>query len=407
MISSPADASAVRSQLERVLASAHLRSSRRCQLLLTFVVEAALDGTPERIRERTIGIEVFGRSPDYDTNQDSVVRNAAIEVRKRLAQYYLDSGHEDEIRIVLPHGGYVPEFRSPAPPAEAAAAPPRRKSPRWVAAGATAAIASAAFGLWWFAPLRSNELDAFWAPLLKDRAPVVICVGQPSRLYNLTGPRQAEFDEKLGTGPSGIPQPPEVLGNTTLTLREVRPIGSRYLFFGDTLCMVKVVSTLQARNARFSVRGETTTPYQDLRGSPAVLIGGYNNRWTQRLTGNLRFYFVRLTQENRDELRDRQDPNRQPWVIPGEQRSDDAFDDFAIVTRLLDSSTEKPLVAIAGVTHSGTQSAGEFVTSAEHLRSAFRNAPAGWQLKNLQIVLKTRIVTGAAGPPRVVALHVW
>jgi hypothetical protein len=33
-------------------------------------------------------IEVFGRSPDYDTAEDPVVRLRAADVRKRLAQYY-------------------------------------------------------------------------------------------------------------------------------------------------------------------------------------------------------------------------------------------------------------------------------------------------------------------------------
>src|SRR5262249_5201235 len=75
----------VRAQLERLFASAHLRNSRRSQDLLRFVVEAVLDGCADRIKERTIGVEVFGRELEYDTNHDSVVRNAAIEVRKRLA----------------------------------------------------------------------------------------------------------------------------------------------------------------------------------------------------------------------------------------------------------------------------------------------------------------------------------
>ncbi|MCX6630701.1 MAG: hypothetical protein NTW28_24045, partial [Candidatus Solibacter sp.] len=82
-------------------------------------------------------------------------------------------------------------------------------------------------------------------------------------------------------------------------------------------------------------------------------------------------------------------------------------DDYAIVSRMLDPSTEKAVVAIAGVTQSGTQSAGDFITNADYIRQAFQNAPPGWQRKNIQIVLKTRIVTGAAGPPQVVATHFW
>ena len=57
---------------------------------------------------------VFGRDPDYDTNLDPVVRTSACEVRKRIAQYYLEPGHESEIRIEMHSGSYVPDFRFPA-----------------------------------------------------------------------------------------------------------------------------------------------------------------------------------------------------------------------------------------------------------------------------------------------------
>src|SRR5215831_17645923 len=122
---------AVRAQLERLLASSHLRNSRRSQDLLRFVVHAVLDGNPERIKERTVGVEVFGRELEYDTNHDSVVRNAAIEVRKRLAQYYLDPGHEGELRITLPQGGYVPEFTMPSRSSELETALSKKPAAHW------------------------------------------------------------------------------------------------------------------------------------------------------------------------------------------------------------------------------------------------------------------------------------
>ncbi len=98
-------------QLERVLGSPVFRSSKRYPALLKFIVEQTLDGRADYIKERTIGIEVFGRAPDYDTSSDHVVRTAAGEVRKRLAQYYMEAGRDDEIRIEVPSGSYVAQFR--------------------------------------------------------------------------------------------------------------------------------------------------------------------------------------------------------------------------------------------------------------------------------------------------------
>ena len=105
------DDSAIRQQLVRVLESGHFRTSKRCQALLRYVVEAYLENRADRVKERTIGIEVFQRHPDYDTNQDSVVRTTAAEIRKKLAQYYLEPAHQHELRLLLPQGSYLPEFR--------------------------------------------------------------------------------------------------------------------------------------------------------------------------------------------------------------------------------------------------------------------------------------------------------
>ena len=124
-----AERNAIREQLERILASPLFKKSRRFPNLLRFVVERSLHGHAEPLKERTLGIEVFGREPDYDTNLDPVVRTTAVEIRKRIAQYYHEAGHENEIRIDFPAGSYLPEFRMPEKPAVLAApvAPSRRK----------------------------------------------------------------------------------------------------------------------------------------------------------------------------------------------------------------------------------------------------------------------------------------
>src|SRR5499427_9004631 len=108
------DTGAVREQVDRILASPVFRNSRRNSSLLKHVVERALEGRPEDLKERTIGVDVFGRAADYDTNSDHVVRSVAGEVRRRLAQYYMEPGRETELRIDLQAGSYVPQFRLPA-----------------------------------------------------------------------------------------------------------------------------------------------------------------------------------------------------------------------------------------------------------------------------------------------------
>src|SRR5258705_9511681 len=104
----------IQAQLERILANPLFKNSKRYPALLRYVVERTLDGHPGELKERTLGIEVFGRDPDYDTNLDPVVRTTAAEIRKRLAQYYQEPNHETEPRIDLPLGSYAAKFQAPA-----------------------------------------------------------------------------------------------------------------------------------------------------------------------------------------------------------------------------------------------------------------------------------------------------
>src|ERR1700739_3959286 len=106
----------IREQLTHIRASAMFTNSKRYPVLLAYTVEQTLAGNAGELKERTIGIEAFGREPDYDVNLDPVVRMTAGEVRKRLSQYYYNSDHAGELVIELPVGSYVPLFREPAQP---------------------------------------------------------------------------------------------------------------------------------------------------------------------------------------------------------------------------------------------------------------------------------------------------
>ena len=108
-----ADQEAIRRQLDKLVSNRLFGSSKRYPQFLRYVVEESLQGRAENLKERTLGIQVFAREPDYDTNLDHIVRSTASEVRKRLRLYYHEPGHESEVFIDLPPGTYVPVFRHP------------------------------------------------------------------------------------------------------------------------------------------------------------------------------------------------------------------------------------------------------------------------------------------------------
>src|ERR1035438_8213611 len=149
----------VRKQLARLLASSLFQHSKHYPALLRYVVNETLDGRGGFLKERALGVEVFGRDPDYDSNADPVVRTSACEVRKRIAQYYHEPGHELEIRIDLASGSYTPEFRYAPPGSAALPSPPvavragrlaglrEFVRPQWVrVAGASVAVAALGLG---------------------------------------------------------------------------------------------------------------------------------------------------------------------------------------------------------------------------------------------------------------------
>src|ERR1035437_118271 len=92
------------------LPSPHFCNSKRYPALLEYIVEKTLACEADLLKERTLGVEVFDRSPSYDTNADTVGRYTAGEVRKRLSLYYSELGHRPRVRMSLPAGSYVPEF---------------------------------------------------------------------------------------------------------------------------------------------------------------------------------------------------------------------------------------------------------------------------------------------------------
>jgi hypothetical protein len=140
----------VQSHLQRVLASPGFARNDRMSRFLRFIVERQLHGRVSELKESLIGIEVFGRKPGFDPQQDSTVRSEAARLRARLAEYYAGEGRHDTLIIELPKGGYTPRFVQPEAPLKATNEErPARSGSRLLVVLAGLAVASAAVGYWW------------------------------------------------------------------------------------------------------------------------------------------------------------------------------------------------------------------------------------------------------------------
>jgi TolB-like protein/Flp pilus assembly protein TadD len=137
---------AVAQQLHRILNSPTFADSGRLRALLAFLVEQTMLGHGAQLKESVLATEVFGRRTDFDPRIDSIVRVQIRNLRRKLTQYYAEHGAADPLRIVLPRGGYAPEFVA-APVASAST--PWWRTRRLVWISALAAVLLLSVGSWW------------------------------------------------------------------------------------------------------------------------------------------------------------------------------------------------------------------------------------------------------------------
>jgi hypothetical protein len=64
-------------------------------------------------------------------------------------------------------------------------------------------------------------------------------------------------------------------------------------------------------------------------------------------------------------------------------------------------------IVVGGITQFGTEAAAQLISDRAGLQQIAAMAPSGWQDRNLQVVIETKVVDRAAVSPRVLAVHSW
>ena len=329
---------AVLAQLDRILEHAAFKHSQRSARFLRYVVEHSLfdDHEARPLKERTLGAELFGLDPAYDTSQNTVVRNAATDVRKRIAMYYQEPGHENEIQIELPAGSYIPCFhaspqtiREEAVSLEASLAadgvlnahlapdisvpsPPERKKAKsskfvFLSAAAVLLIIAIALLTWKKSVSLNNlpvsrladmsELGHFWQPVLDDSAPepvILVCVGDMPR--------------------------------SSAGGQELMPVG-------DAFATADFARWLGTKDKRFRIAVAGSISITDLQPATVLLVGGADNPWTLYATEDLRFHFSAKSDSVPIipmRIEDRKNPSGQDWSLNSSSTAG-SVQDYALV----------------------------------------------------------------------------
>jgi hypothetical protein len=175
--------------------------------------------------------------------------------------------------------------------------------------------------------------------------------------------------------------------------------------FADATTLARLTGLMTSKGKPFHIRRYASAKFDDLRDGPVILIGAFNNDWTLRLSGQLRFRFER--DRPRSWVSDQAQPGSRKWLIDMGLPYTTAQEDYALISRVLDPTTGRLVVTAAGLTKYGTAAAGEFLTDPQYLREIMNQAPKDWDRGNIQIVISTRLMGESSGPPKIVATHFW
>jgi hypothetical protein len=407
---SPLQKRMVRDTLRSILESPQFSKSKRYPALLEHIVIRTLSGESETLKERLLATEVFDRPAGYDSTTDAIVRTIAGEVRRRMAAYF--SEHPDApVRIELPLGGYIPEFRfqppakddSPALEArrelvdsisarEVTFIEPERperlndsRSWRGIRVIALGVLLMAIAGVTLWAYIQNRAKRDFWSPILHSGEPVMVVIGK----HGDPAPAGTNSNDSAATLP----------GRSSVVLQDVRAVA-------------QICSALHEIENDCDIASASSVTLEDFRGKSVVLLGAYNNPWTRPLLASLPF---QIPLENpapssgyRRRIVEHKNTGETPIAVMGEDIPGAALSsDYAIIGRFQSSVTKSMVVVIAGLGPEGTRGAAEFVSSPDQMAHLVSLAQRGWSGINFEAVLQVDVLQSSAGSSKVIGAQFW
>jgi hypothetical protein len=435
--------------LKEVIEGAAFKASHRSGQFLKYIVDQAIAGHFESLKERVIGIELFGRSPTYDTGEDAIVRVTASDVRKRLLQHYGKDGATSEFRISLPLGAYIPEIarrtrssangnahlngteaeldqvadmphpdllRGPvhAPLHDAVVESPRpgvgARIPRlsFIAALCTVAVIAACVIAWNLYSVvkvvpRSSLL---WSAFFRSPHSTQIITSDPNiaEIDGLTGSQVSVSDY---ANHSYIADPgkltPEVINLCRNILRGDKAAAV------DVPIAVYIGQMALASSREVSVHAARSIQIQDLASEDNFVFLGSprSNPWSALFGDQLDFRFVfdpkTKTEFIRNEHPRSQEAPAYVPTAPGWQTGRT----FATVAMVKNPDQVGQVLLVAGATGEGTAAAGRFITDAARMNATLKECGVknSGEVQHWQLLLQLNAMAGAPSNVDVIACH--
>jgi hypothetical protein len=445
------DTAALQHHLTEIIEGAAFKGSHRSGQFLRYIVEQALAGQFDSLKERVIGMELFGRTPSYDTSEDAIVRVTASDVRKRLLQHYGKYGASSRFRVSLPLGSYVPEItrnghasqlqgveahnqqaptpsdpaaihgdptlplplsiaQSPAAPETTGSRGPTRF--QWLAFGIIfLALNLALWGIFW---KRSSQTTI--APVVSLPWSILFNPAHATHLIT-SDPNIVVVQEIIGTQLSVsdyanhkyLPEP------NHLTPEEIRL--SHAILWGDNSAAAVdvpitagIAALAQASSRRIDVRAARSIQLSDLKTDDNFIFLGSprSDPWSALFNSELDFKFA-FDKATKQEviLNTRPHPKELATYVPT-ALGWATGQSFAIIALVQNPDQDGSVLLLAGANGEGTAAAGRLVTDPGRLSPMLRKCsidPSG-PLQHFELLLQLSTMAGSPNNIDLVACHV-
>lgn len=415
VIASTAYVSELRNHLADILQSPAFKVSPRSQHLLKYVVEKALDGDLDLLKERLIGIELFGRPSDYDTGEDAVVRVAASDVRKRLLQFYGTRHSNTRIRVHLPPGSYVPSFEFVDGKDDAAVRAPGDLPIEWK--GRRRSIVSALCGvalvaaLWIVRSLGASGSPP-WSVLFSRSASqtnVVLSDANISALQFLLNFRLplSDYANRQYLPPLEHPLSPDMQqvarGFTGIDYTAATAAI-------DAATVLRVSQLAGAYSSRIKVRPARSLQLRDFESEDNFILLGSpsSNPWTGMFGDQLDFTFDYDPATKKEFLRNKRPARGEleryvPTALGGATGRT-----FGTAGFIRNSNHGGHVLILAGTTAEATEAAVQLTTNPDTFRTVLRQygITASAKPRHFQILLSVDEMAGAPVKSEIVAAHI-
>lgn len=390
-------------QLERLLGSRILQGSESLRAFLRFVVTKAVDNQDASLKEYTIATEVFGRSNNYDSRSDSVVRVQAGRLRSKLQEYYATEGKHDKILIDLPKGHYSPTFAyiegtngstaSEGLAPEIASIPVKQSAIKASWTGlAIGALALLAFALGVLAfnyksdasrlkdslasktiqPAEVQAASPLWGDFFHSPEPVLVAFS--NALFRGTAETGMKVLKPMGSAPTNVGSP---AASQTSGVKEGSEsvVTDHYTGIGEVLGVYSLGDLFYKASRSIRVKRSLMLTWDDLKTENIIILGSPAENFVLRdLPQQQDFVFQPLKDDKQNMslgiVNTKPKTGEQPTYLArqeGPSRSQ-ISEDYAVISLLRGLDEKHRLMILAGITTFGTQAAAEYVTKPEHIK---------------------------------------